>query len=425
MPIYEYKGLNSKGKPVQGIRDADNPRVLKTLLTKEGIFLTQYAETTKTGDKKAVVKGAGVRAKGSKEIDFASRLQRIKPLEVAEMTRQFSTLLGAGVPVVDALSALIEQVENAKLKRVMTAVRQSVNEGAALHAALADHHKVFPTLYVNMVRAGESSGTLEIVFARLADFTESQVRLRGKVVAAMTYPAVMVLVAIGIIILLMLLVVPQLTQIFADLGTDLPFLTQALIAVSGFVGSIWFVLFLAFVVVPAIYSFLRWKRSPKGRRVWDRFVLRAPIVGPLARMLAIARFSKTLSTLLSSGVPMLAAMDIVRSVVNNEIMAEAVDNARESVREGQSLAEPLKRSKQFPPMVTHMIAIGEKSGHLEEMLGNVSRSYETQVETKVGMLTSILEPVMIVMMGGMVALLIFAVLMPMLQMNEAIQSGVQ
>ena len=417
MPIFEYKGVSGKGKQVSGVKDVDSARSLKEILRKESVFLTQYAERSRGGDKKAVVKGKGVRAKGSREVDLRALFQRIKLMEISELTRQFGTLLRAGIPVVDSLTALIAQTENPKLNAIVTQVRQAVNEGQALGNALGEHPKVFGDLYVNMVRAGESSGNLDVVFERLADFLEAQVRLRTKVRGAMIYPIIMIGLTFVIISLLMIFVVPKMTEIFLEMGMELPWLTLALIAVSDAFVGFWWLIFGG--IGGAIYGFSRWKKSEKGRMRWDRFKLSFPVFGDLFRKIAITRFSRTLSTLLRSGVPLLTAMNIVRSVVDNAVMAGVVDKARDAIREGESIAGPLERSKQFPPMVTHMIAIGEKTGELEDMLGNVSASYENQVEARVNALTTILEPFMIVFMGVVVATIVFAVLTPMLRMSEA------
>jgi general secretion pathway protein F len=419
VPIFEYKGLSAKGKPVAGVKDTDSPRTLKSDLRKEGIYLTQYVERTRAGAKKEVRKGEGLRATGSREVEFRRLFQRIKLMEVAEMTRQLAVLLRAGIPIVDALTAIIAQVETPKLKEIMTGVRQAVNEGSSLGNALSEHPKVFSDLYVNMVHAGESSGTLDLVFERLADFTESQVKLKTKVTGAMVYPIIMVIVSFLIISLLMIFVIPKMTAIFDEMGMDLPLLTRMLKGTSEIFVDFWYLMFGAIFL--GVWGFRRWKRSEKGRARWDLMKLRMPIFGKLFRMISIARFSRTLGTLLNSGVPLLNAMTIVRSVVDNAVMEGVVDRAREAIREGESIAGPLERSKQFPPMVTHMIAIGEKTGELEQMLDNVSNSYELQVDSKVSTLTTVLEPLMIVVMGVVVALIVFAILTPMLKMNEAFQ----
>jgi general secretion pathway protein F len=266
-----------------------------------------------------------------------------------------------------------------------------------------------------MIRAGESSGALDVVLVRLADFTEGQAQLRNKIIGAMLYPAIMVVVGIAIVGILFVVVIPKVTKIFEDMNVALPWTTRILIGLSTFARDDWYVLL---VLVPALaFGVRRWLRSTRGRRWWDRTQLRAPVFGELVRMLAISRFARTLSTLLASGVPLLTAMDIVRNIVSNSLLAETIDDARDAIREGESIAAPLKRSGQFPPLVYHMIAIGERSGQLEEMLQNVAKSYESQVELRVAALTSLLEPVMIVLMGGGVAFIVFSILMPIMQLN--------
>ena len=418
MPIYEYKGLNAKGKNVSGVADADSPRSLKDKLQRDGVFLSQYVETGRKGDQRKV---GGVQA-GSQDVSsLRASLKRIKIIEVAEVTRQLSTLIHAGIPVVESLTAVGDQLENQKFKRIMTQVKQMVSEGASLKDALAQHPKVFPELYVNMVGAGETSGNLDVVFDRLSDFTENQVRLRAKLMGAMMYPVIMMGLGFVIVTLMMLFVVPKISEMFEEMGAELPFITQVLISTSEIFQDFWYLIFA--LIVGGIWGFNRWRKSETGRPVWDRMVLKIPVFGPLIRMLSISRFARTLSTLLASGVPILTAMNIVRSILTNETLAVVIDDAHDAVKEGEPIADPLKRSKQFPPMVTHMIAIGEKSGQLESMLGNVADSYEIQVDSKITQLTAVLEPVMILVMGAAVAFLVFAILMPMMQMNEVISSG--
>jgi general secretion pathway protein F len=407
MPVFEYKGLDARGKAVSGIVDATDPKALKLALRKDGIFLTEIVEES--------------RAKSLAQREVKLGRGRVKPLDVAVMTRQLATLIGAGIPLVESLTALVEQVDKERLKKVLSRVRERVNEGASLADAMADHARVFPPLYVNMIRAGESSGTLDIVLARLADFTEYQVRLRSKVMGAMTYPIIMVFVGILIVAILFVVVVPKITKIFDRLQTSLPIPTQILIGASNFVKNWWWLI--GIVAIGGTILLVRYFRTPEGREKWDRFALRVPVFGPLLRMIAIARFTRTLSTLLASGVPVLTALDIVKNVLNNKILEKVVEESRVSIQEGESIAAPLKRSKQFPPLVTHMIAIGEKSGELENMLSNVANAYEQQVDGKINTLTSLLEPVMIVCMGGVVGFIVFSILLPILKMNQALGKG--
>ena len=297
-------------------------------------------------------------------------------------------------------------------------MKQRVNEGSSLSDAMAAHPKAFTGLFINMIRAGESSGALDVVLVRLADFTEASAKLRQKVTGAMTYPAIMVLMSLVILIILFTFVVPKVTKIFEDAKVTLPITTRMLIFTSNLTRDYWYV-FLVLIGM-GVYGFFRWRASEAGRKKWDRFTLKAPVFGNMLRMLSIARFARTLSTLLKSGVPLLSSMDIVKNIVSNSVLTKVIEDARESIREGESIATPLKRSGEFPPLVYHMISIGERSGQLEEMLVNVASAYETQVDVRIGALTSLLEPVLIVVMGGVVAFIVFSILMPILQLNTVI-----
>ncbi|MDP8998937.1 MAG: type II secretion system F family protein [Myxococcota bacterium] len=467
MAVFQYRGiLAATGKQVRGVRDSDNAKVLRAALKREGILLTGAEEELKA------------KVGGRKSIDAGSLFRRVSVADVAMLTRQLATLVNAGIPLVESVGALIEQVDKLELKRVLTQVVDRLNEGGSLAKALEPHSQVFSNLYVSMVAAGEASGTLEAVLERLADFMESQSKLRGKVGAALAYPALMVVIGSALITVMMVVVVPKVTAIFESLDRALPWYTQALIGMSHLVASnqmLGFVLSLVtftltrsalrdykeserakhmlfvFLALPAggllvmcgffVESFgayaigvslgiaaglgvawaSAWLATAEGRLAKDEFMLRMPIFGPLVQMLAVSRFARTLATLLRSGVPLLKAMDIVKNVLDNAKLEAVVETAAGSIREGESIAGPLKRSGNFPPIVTHMIAVGERSGQLEQMLENVARAYDTQVETRVQALTSLLEPLMIVVMGGGVGFIAFAILMPLIQMNEFAQ----
>ena len=416
MPLFEYKGVSAKGKQVSGVAEADGVAELTGRLKREGVYVTKVVESGGKATKKKSASSSG--SVLSKEVDFVRIFERVKAGDIAIMTRQFSTLLRAGVPMVESLAALVEQQESRLLKLILGQVRERVREGTSLADAISDHKKHFPPLYINMVRVGEASGTLDVVLERLADFLESGVRLKSKITSAMVYPIIMTGVGMLIISLMMAFVVPKMTEMYADMGGQLPLATRILMGISDIFRSTWFVLIPALVGI--LIAIKRWIDTENGRVKWDSLMLRVPIFGRLNRLVAVARFGRTLSTLLSSGVPVLTALEIVRTIVANEVMAKVIDDAKVAVREGDSLASPLKASGQFPPMMTHMIAIGEKTGQLESMLKNVADSYDAEVDNKVSMLTAILEPVMIVAMGMMVGFLVIALLMPMLQMNELI-----
>jgi general secretion pathway protein F len=375
------------------------------VLRREGVFLTE------------VVAEKAQKQAASREVNLKRMFGgRVSAQDLAVTTRQLAVLVKAGVPLVEALTALVDQVDHERLKRVLGEVKQKVNEGASLADALGAHPRIFSTLYVNMIRAGEHSGALEVVLRRLAEFTESQARLRSKIAATMVYPIAMMCVGGLVMGILFTSVVPKITRILAESNAVLPWYTQVTMGFSSFVAGYWWAL-LALLGL-TVWGFFRWKRTPAGREKWDRFRLRAPIFGPVTRQIAVGRFARTLATLLQSGVPLLTALDIVKNIMGNVRLAQVIDEARDAIREGESIAAPLKRSGEFPPLVHHMVSVGERSGALEEMLANVADTYESQVEAAIAALTSLLEPLMIVAMGAVVAFVVFSVLMPILQINN-------
>jgi general secretion pathway protein F len=407
MGVYAYKGIDARGKSVKGNRDADSAKALRTVLKRDGILATEILEQAEAAKK------------GTRDIDFGRLFRRVSQMDVAIATRQLSVLLRSGVPLVEALSALIEQLDQPELKTAFTDTRNQVNEGSNLADALKAHSKIFPTLYVNMVAAGEASGTLEEVLGRLAEFLDDQTRLQSKVRGALAYPVVMGVVVVLILFLMMSVVVPKVTAIFENFNQTLPWYTSLLIWVSDIFSNYWWLI--AALMGGGVYWFRRWQATEEGRRKWDLFILEVPLLGPLLIMVAVSRFARTLATLLASGVPVLTAMDITRNVLGNTELMRVVEEARASVREGEGIAKPLRQAGRFPPIVTHMIAVGERTGQLEEMLVHVADAYDQQVEVRVGVVTSILEPLLIVVMGAVVGGIAFAILMPLLQLNEMIQ----
>jgi general secretion pathway protein F len=405
--VFQWQGVDKTGRSQKGVRDADNAKLLRALLRKDGILVT------------AIEEDSAARVRTAREVDFRKYFQRVSTGEIAMLTRQLATLLRAGVPLVEALSALIEQVENPQLASALTQTRDKVNEGTSLAESLRAHPKLFESLYVNMVSAGEASGTLDVVLARLADHLDSQAQLKGKVTGALFYPAFMFIFGIGVITLMMVVVVPKVTSIFADFNQTLPWNTRLLIFVSNAFVDYWWLLLAA--QAGAIYWFVHWLGTEKGRATWDTKILTFPVIGKLQLMIAVARFSRTLATLLSSGVSLLTALDIARNVLGNVELMRVVEEARASIREGESIAAPLKRSGRFPPIMIHMIAIGERSGELEAMLHHVATTYDNQVTVRLQTLTSMLEPLMIVLMGSMAGSIALSILMPLMQINEFIQ----
>lgn len=408
MAVYEYKGFDAAGKAVSGVIDADNPKGARSKLRRQSVFPTDVWE------QKA---GKATRGKGINiEVDFSRFLQRVSLQDLAAMTSQLSTLIGAGIPMVECLSALIDQVDNQALKLILVEIREDVNQGDGLAKSMRKHPKVFGTLYVNMVAAGEQSGALDTVLLRLTDYTESQVKLRGKVSSAMMYPALMGGVSALIVVGLFVGVIPKIRAIFDSFDAALPLITRVVLGLSEFISGYWWLIFLVFGGV--VYGVFRYVRTEQGRMKWHRLKLNAPIFGKVNRLVAVSRFCRTLSTLLDSGVPILTAVGIVKTVVENDVLASAIEEAGKNIREGQSIAAPLKASGEFPPLVTHMIAIGERTGELEPMLSKVADSYDQQVDNILGALTSLLEPLLILVMGGVVTVVALAILLPMLNLTS-------
>lgn len=408
MPVFNYIGIDSKGKKISGVIDAENEKAVRSKLRRQSIYPTKIGQSGKTSGAKKLSFGMN--------IDVGKYLQRIKVQDIAMMTRQLSTLLSAGIPLVDSLQALEDQIENEKLKSIMTHIREKVTEGGKLSDAMKSYPKVFDNLYVNMINAGENSGALDIVLERLSEFTENQAKLRGKVIGAMIYPIIMTLVGMALMILLLIFVVPKVTSIFEDVNATLPLPTRILISLSDGVINYWYLYLI--VIIGIIYGVKRWNKTENGREFFDRKKLKLPIFGKLLRMITISRFSRTLATLLNSGVPLLVSMDIVKNIVSNVVLQRAIEETKNSVKEGASVAEPLKQSGEFPPIVTHMIAIGEKTGQMEKMLERIADSYDTQVDTTVSSLMTLLEPIMILVMAVIVAFIVMSILLPILQLNQ-------
>jgi general secretion pathway protein F len=405
--VYEYRGLDQAGRGIKGIIDADSPRLARVKLRRSGIFPTEILTDRFT--KKPV----------SEALSIGALFGRIKIQDISIMTRQMATLVGAGLPIVEALTALIDQTENVRLTKVITQVRESVNEGSSLADAMSRFPKVFSDLYANMIRAGESSGALDIVLKRLADFMENQVMLRNKVLSTLSYPIILVLVGIGILSFLLISVVPKVIRIFDELEQALPIPTVILIAVSDFLRDYWWVF--AVVIVGGMLALRQYAATEKGHQMYDRMVLKLPLTGRLLRIIVTTRFARTLAILLNSGIPLLESMDIAKAVVNNTIISGAIESAKDGIREGESIAEPLRRSKVFPSMVNHMIAVGEKTGELEQMLFKISEAYENEVEMTISRMTSLLGPIVILLLGGIVLFIVLAILLPMFEMNQIVR----
>lgn len=410
MPVFAYKGIDSAGKKSSGVIDADNLKSARVKLRRMGVFPTDLA--SKGGAAKGGTSGFSL----NMEVDLGKYFERVKTSDLAVLTRQLSTLVAARIPLVDALTALVDQTQNNKLRNVIAEVKDKVVEGARFSDACAQYPKIFPSVFIHMIAAGEASGALDIVCERLAVFMEKQAALKSKVMGAMMYPIIMTVVGLGLVGFLVIYVVPKVTKIFEDTGATLPLPTRMLISISDAVANYWYIFLL--LLIAGIFIFRRLLKTAKGRALYDRMTLRVPLFGNLLRMVAISRFSRTLATLMKSGVRLLSALDIVKNIVGNTLLVRAVEDTKNSVREGESMAVPLQRSGQFPPLVIHMVGIGEKTGNLETMLERVADSYDLEVDNTVSSLTTLLEPLMILVMGGIVAFIVMSILLPILQLNK-------
>ncbi len=406
MPIFDYKGLTKEGKNTKGVIDAENLRAARVKLKKDGIFVVEIKDKKKAAES------------GSKR-NKTHKTKNVNVKDLSLMTRQLATLIKANIPLVDALTAVSEQVENPTLREAVADCKNMVNEGSPFFKSLSKYPNVFNNIYISMCEAGEMSGTLDNILLRLAEFTEAQNELRSKVKSALTYPVVMLVVTMGMLSFLFVFVIPKMITVFEGFpNARLPWYTEAVFSISGVMVTYWWV----FVILGVISygSFTVWKKSVEGKRKWDEISLKIPLFGEMTRMVAVARFTRTLATLLNGGVPMLYAMQTVRNVVDNDIIADAIDEARSNISEGESISGPLKKSGQFPPIVIHMVSIGEKTGELENMLVQVSDAYDFQVKNKIETLTSLMGPVVLILMGFAIGVIVFSVMVPMFELSGAV-----
>lgn len=402
MPLFVYSGFDAAGKKVAGEIEATGRRAALQLLRSRGVYPSDLKEQTAP-------------AEGAAALSFLRH--RVPAQEMAVAVRQLATLLGSSLALDEALAIVGAQLEHKLLAKAFQQAREEVLQGTSLSEALSQS-SLFPPLIVNMVQVGESSGTLDQVLARLADFLEEQARIRSKVRAALAYPVLMALVGCGVLFFLLAFVVPKVTRMLEDLEMALPLPTRLLLTLSDFLAAYW-PLLLGLLMLTAWLAH-RYRRSERGRLALDRRVLTLPLVGRLNLFIATARLSRTLSTLLASGVHLVPALEIVQSLMENRILQQALAETALAVREGEGLAGPLGRTKVFPPMVVQMAAVGERSGDLETMLLRVADTYDHQVESSIGGLLSLLEPLMILLMGAVVGFVVLAVLLPIFQASQGL-----
>lgn len=407
MPTYAYTVRDTSGAMIPGTVEAESESLLRRRLTEQGFTVLDVKET-RGGRRRAPGGGFG----------------RVKLNDLAMFCRQFSTMIDAGVSLVRCLSVLSEQTTNAKLKRIINDIQSEVEAGQTLSRALGKYPNVFTNLFTGLVRAGEVGGVLEESLQRLSQFLEKDQELRRKVRSAMTYPVIVMCVATGIVIGLVTFVLPRFMDLFKDLGVkDFPVPTAMLMGFSHFLTGRWY--FMVIIVVAFVIAFRLFVGTKVGRRIYDRIKLKVPVFGKLNHKIVLARFSRTLGTLLASGVPILQALETVSGTVSNEIMSDAVLEARARIREGDRIGDPLQRSKLFPPMVVQMISIGEESGALDPMLAKVADFYEAEVDAALASLTASIEPVMIVFLGGAVGFIVISMFLPLVYVVQNLTQGGQ
>ena len=412
MPVYHYKGYRNDGGAATGIIDAESPKVARVKLRKVGVFPTDMVEqgsatagsTTSTSGKSA----AGI-----------GRSPALSTTDVAMMTRQLATLLVAGLPLVEALGVMVDQTEKKSVKSLMADIREEIRGGASYSAVLERYPREFSQIYVHMVRAGEASGALDQILFRLAEFLEKQLALKHKVTNAVLYPALMLIVGASVLFFLMTFVVPKITAVFTSLKQALPWPTVVLMSISHFLADYWAVILGGVGLI--VWAVRRAMKTEAGQLTADRWLLKVPLIGEVARMVAISRLTSTLATMLASGVQLLDAMDVAKRVMSNRVLEHAVEGARQNIREGETIAEPLKRSGEFPALVTHMIAVGERSGEMEEMLRRIGQIYDGEVDRVITRFTSLLEPIMILIMGVLVFFIVVAILLPIFEMGQMVR----
>jgi type IV pilus assembly protein PilC len=424
MPKFSYVAMDSRGKETKGSLDVSSQNEAITRLKEMGYFPTKVVQVDASKDKGAAAKAkAPAGKKGGGGVNLSIKIPglsgRVKPKILTTFTRQLATLVDAGLPLLRGLRVLEKQERNLTLKEVIGKIGLSIEGGSTFSEGLAQHPKVFNKLYVNMVKAGELGGVLEVVLARLAEFQEKAQKIKGKVVAAMFYPVAVMVVAVAILAVLMIWVVPKFEMIFRDMlpGKDLPAFTVLVLSISNFIKN--HAILTALMVVAAAVGFVLWSKTKSGRHVIDKVKLKMPILGPVFSKVAISRFARTLGTLVSSGVPILQALTIVKETSGNVVVGDAVSAVHESVKEGETITAPLEASNVFPPMVISMVDVGEQTGALPEMLMKIADNYDEEVDNAVSAMTSLLEPIMIVFLAVVVGSIVIAMFLPLIAlMND-------
>jgi len=405
MALFSYKVRSSQGDVLTGTMEAGEQRMVVDRLRRQRFIVLEIGEIKKNALRDTL-----------DSINFLKG--RVRQKDLVLYSRQLSTLIGAGVPIVQGLTILLNQIDNPAFKKVITAVREDIESGTSITEALGRHPTVFSELYVNMVRSGELGGILDVILERLSGYLEAAARLRSKIKSAMVYPAVIAFVAGAITTFLMIVVVPAFVKIFQQAGAQLPLPTQILLMVSNFLKR--YIIFIIIALIVFFVGLRQYYKTETGSMRIDILLLRLPIFGPLLRKVAVAKFTRTFGTLVKSGVPILQALDTVAKTSGNRVIEKAVLEAKESIREGERISEPIKACGVFPPMVTQMISVGEETGNLDAMLSKIAEFYEQEVDAAVSGLTSMIEPVVIVFMGIIIGAIAVSMYMPMFQLGALV-----
>ncbi|MBI3272099.1 MAG: type II secretion system inner membrane protein GspF [Planctomycetes bacterium] len=403
MPVFQYKAIKHTGDPAEGVIDAATPREARSRLRAQSLQVTDLKPLIDVAEEGGTVAAQPV---------FARRNLG----EIAMLTRQIATLLNSGIPLAQSLSALIDQCESKGLEIALRDVRERIQQGSSFANALAKNPRFFNDLYVNMVRAGEAAGNLDHVLLRLADYIQAQNRLRSKIVAALTYPMVMCVIGVGVVVFLLGFVVPKITRVLQERKQAIPLPTEMLISLCDILRHHWWAMVGAFILFWFLFRLAL--ATEAGRLAWDTFLLRVPVVGPLFKKQAVSRFATTFATLLESGLPALEALRIVKAVVDNMLLANTIEIVRNRIVEGADISTPLRQSKVFPPSVCYMIAVGEESGKLEQLLHKVAEAYDEEIEITSQKVTALIEPLMIVCMASVVLFIVLSILLPILEMSK-------
>jgi type II secretion system protein F len=408
MPVYEYKALDGRGRLRKGIVDAESETGARSRIRALGQYPVEIWESS-----------ARKRRSGKRIQSVLPFYERVPPREIADFTRQLATLLGAGIPLVQALSSLVVQTRNTNLKKIVAEIKESVNEGSSLTNTMVGYPKIFSNVYVNMVRAGEASGSLDIVLERLAEFAEKQEAIKAKLITAMIYPTVMAFIGTGILLFLVAYIVPSITKVFADMKHVLPLPTIFLLSFSKFMKNWWWLVVMLLTLGLVSIKFIN--QTQRGRYIVDLYKLKMPILGPVLQKILMARLASTLASLLESGVGLITSLHIVKNILDNVHVNAVIDEAIEKIQQGKSMTHSLSVSLWFPTIFVQMVAVGEQSGDLGPMLKKVAEAYERDVEIAVNRMTALVEPLMILIMGACVAFVVLSILLPIFEMNQMIR----